>query len=138
MGIRTALRMCRMNGLSRRMQFLKLNKNSFFKKKKGSVSSNTRWINFEWSANVKLMILIFSSMLFLISCGHDPTAPPTVLNQCPEIPNMELTNPDVLEMSFTNRMQNFLSGKLSEPINLDYPSSGAKPLMIPLDPNNKI
>ena len=75
-------------------------------------------------------------LVFLTACGTVPSAPPPTKVEvvCPRLPDLEPLESDVLEPSFTARMQSFLSGNLPEPI--DYrlrsdpagtPTGGLKP-----------
>ena len=69
---------------------------------------------------MKLHVLLVSMPLLLMGCATAPTALPIVKAECPRLPVIEELSPDVLGVSFLDRMQNFLSGKLSEPISLDF------------------
>ncbi len=63
------------------------------------------------------------TLLLLTACASAPTVQPTVLQVCPKVPALELNlPPDALDHNFTDRMANFLQGKLPEQINYDLHS----------------
>ena len=66
------------------------------------------------------------TLLLLTACASAPTVQPKVLQVCPKMPALDLAlPPDALDHSFTDRMANFLQGKLPEPINYDLHSEPA-------------
>lgn len=69
---------------------------------------------------MKSVALSVITLLLLTACASAPTVQPKVLQVCPKVPALELNlPPDALDHSFTDRMANFLQGKLPEPINYD-------------------
>ena len=63
--------------------------------------------------------------LLLTACTTVKPVP--VVTECPKVPEMELNLPEgALEQSFTDRMANFLQGRLIEPISYELPSKPAK------------
>ena len=85
---------------------------------------------------MKSTALLLSTLLLLTACATVPTAPPTVLEVCPKVPTLELDlPPDALEQSFTNRIANFLRGKLPEPISYGLHSTPASPTQPKLNAN---
>lgn len=66
-----------------------------------------------------------------MGCATAPSVPPP-LTPCPQLPALSSLPPHVLEPSFIDRMQNFLHGKLSEPISYELPSKNVRlPTMRP-------
>lgn len=63
------------------------------------------------------------TLLLLTACASAPTVQPTVLQVCPKVPALDLDlPPGALDHNFTDRMANFLQGKLPEQINYDLHS----------------
>ena len=84
----------------------------------------------KWTAS-----LFFTSLL-LVGCQTAPIVQPKVLQSCPKIPQLELSLPmGALELSFLDRTQNFLSGKLPEPISYELRSKPASPTPPKLNAN---
>lgn len=76
---------------------------------------------------MKSLVLSSATLLLLTACATAPTAPPTVV-QCPVPPPLELNlPPDALGLSFTDRMANFLQGKLPEQTGLGLRLPPASP-----------
>ena len=76
------------------------------------------------------------TLLLLTACASAPTVQPKVLQVCPKVPALELNlPPDALDRSFTDRMANFLQGKLPEPINYDLHSVPASRIVPKLNAN---
>ena len=72
---------------------------------------------------MKSVALSVITLLLLTACASAPTVQPKVLQVCPKMPALDLDlPPDALDHSFTDRMANFLQGKLPEPINYDLHS----------------
>ena len=66
-------------------------------------------------------ILMPGLLLLLTACATAPSAPQVI---CPKLPALEEMEP---EPSFTERMRNFLQGKLPAPTNSESPSISAEP-----------
>ena len=66
---------------------------------------------------LKNVLLAGVLLAFLTACGTVPSAPaPTKVEViCPRLPELEPLDPDVLEPSFTDRMQRLLQGSLPTP-----------------------
>jgi hypothetical protein len=65
-------------------------------------------------------------LILLTACASAPTVP-RVLQVCPKPPPLELgLSPDALERSFTDRMENFLRGKLDGPTSYALPSGSVR------------
>ena len=78
---------------------------------------------------------LFSMSLLLVGCQTVPTAP-KILETCPKIPTLELSLPTgALELSFLDRTQNFLSGKLDGPTSYELRSKPASPTPLKLNAN---
>lgn len=76
----------------------------------------------------KLLLLTLLWPLLLQGCA---TAPRVILQAvCPSIPPLDQP-PAQQEPTFSDRMGNFLSGKVPEPIGYDYSLSSAKPDTLP-------
>jgi hypothetical protein len=76
---------------------------------------------------VKSIALSVSTLLLLTACAAAPTV--RVSQVCPKVPMLELNLPEgALEQSFTDRMANFLQGRLIEPISYELHS---KPVKLP-------
>ena len=63
--------------------------------------------------------------LLLTACAIGKTAPPPKPVPCPMPPQMDPLPPDVLEKSFTARMESFLRGKLPEEMSSASSSNSA-------------
>ena len=64
---------------------------------------------------MRLPVLLVSAMLWLSACSGAPSVPqavPVAVPTCPAIPASQRLPADVLEPSFTDRMDYFLRGKL--------------------------
>lgn len=70
-------------------------------------------------------ISMCASVSLLAGCATAPTAQP--MPQRVQLPALDQVAPDVLEPSFTDRMESFLSGKLPEPTPCASPCEPAKP-----------
>lgn len=85
---------------------------------------------------MKSVALSVITLLLLTACASAPTVQPTVLQVCPKLPALELNlQPDALDRSFTDRMANFLQGKLPEQINYDLHSVPASQTVPRLNAN---
>ena len=85
---------------------------------------------------MKSIALSVITLLLLTACASVPTVQPTVLQVCPKVPALELNLPqDALDHSFTDRMANFLQGKLPEQINYDLHSVPASQTVPKLNAN---
>lgn len=85
---------------------------------------------------MKSVALSVITLLLLTACASVPTVQPTVLQVCPKLPALELNlPPDALDRSFTDRMANFLQGKLPEQINYDLHSVPASRTVPKLNAN---
>lgn len=67
----------------------------------------------------KFALLIIASIPFLQSCGSVPVV------QHPRIPQLDPLPQDVVEPSFTERIQSFLRGRLPEPISSEKVTNNA-------------
>lgn len=85
---------------------------------------------------MKSVALSVITLLLLTACASAPTVQPKVLQVCPKVPALELNLPaDALDRSFTDRMANFLQGKLPEQINYDLHSVPASQTVPKLNAN---
>ena len=76
---------------------------------------------------MKSPVLIVPMLLLLTGCATGLNAQKMApLVECPRPPVMETLEPGVLDASFTDRMLNFLSGKLDAPTSFDYSLPPAK------------
>lgn len=71
-----------------------------------------------------------SATIFLSACVTAPSAPPAVVPLKVQLPDLEPTPPDVLELSFTERMANFLQGRLPAQT---FSGSGLRPVNAGID-----
>ena len=65
-------------------------------------------------------------LMLLSGCQTAPSVPPSAQVMCPRLPPL-IQEPAALEPSFTERMQNFLAGKLPEQSESSPTSPSAKP-----------
>jgi hypothetical protein len=73
----------------------------------------------------KRLALLLPMLILLTACASAPTV--RVLEVCPKVPPLELgLSPDALERSFTDRMENFLRGKLPGPTSYALPSGSVR------------
>lgn len=85
---------------------------------------------------MKSVALSVITLLLLTACASAPTVQQKVLQVCPKVPALELNLPqDALDRSFTDRMANFLQGKLPEQINYDLHSVPASQTVPKLNAN---
>ncbi len=78
---------------------------------------------------MRFAALLLSATVLLTACAITPSAP-QVTQTCPLPPPLMMDIPeDVLEHSFIDRIQSFLSGRLPEPISYDLHS---KPVKMPM------
>lgn len=84
---------------------------------------------------MKLTALAVSTVLLLTACATAPK-PVQVMQACPTIPALELSLPqDALEQGFLDRMQDFLQGRLPEPISYELRLPPASPTGLRLNAN---
>ena len=66
-------------------------------------------------------------MIMLLSLTACTTVPPVqILEVCPKLPDLEMIPQDVLERSFTEKMQQFLQGSHETPTSYELPSSNVR------------
>jgi hypothetical protein len=74
---------------------------------------------------MKKLALLLTMTGLLLGCATGPTV--RVMEVCPKPPPLELgLPPDALERSFTDRMENFLRGKLDGPTSYALPSGSVR------------
>ena len=74
---------------------------------------------------MKSTALMMTVLTLCAGCTTAPSAPPTVVESCPRLPEMEELPAALLEPSSFERMRNFLQGKLPAPTSYELRSSPA-------------
>lgn len=76
---------------------------------------------------MRYVILMLSCLALLTGCATGRIAPPPTKVECPKPPALDPPAKAVMDPSFIDQMQNFLSGKLPEQKSSEPASGSASP-----------
>lgn len=74
---------------------------------------------------MKFAALMLSALILMSGCATAPSVQTQVVQACPVLPEMEELASELLVPSFTERMANFLQGKLPAATSYELPSRPA-------------